>query len=132
MKKYILSKVFLGAALVSLAFISCNEKTDTTNSGTSSSTTSTTATSEAASKGISAEGEEVKLNPQHGLPDHRCDLPVGAPLPKGSAATTTPTPAQPQINPNVSPIRVNKNPTVNPPHGEPGHNCAIPVGAPLK
>ena len=39
----------------------------------------------------SAEG--VKLNPAHGEPGHRCEIPVGAPL--DGSATPTPAPAQP-------------------------------------
>lgn len=89
------------------------------------------------------------MNPAHGQPGHRCDIPVGQPL-NGQ-------PAQPQqasaqninvnsgqtvtIDPNsVSPgkIVVDQNgkqvktaPGMNPPHGEPGHRCDIPVGQPL-
>lgn len=74
------------------------------------------------------------LNPAHGQPGHRCDMPVGAPL-DGSAATNTQ--AQPQMTTgNTSPVRVNNTgttatPMKNPPHGQPGHDCTIPVGADL-
>lgn len=75
----------------------------------------------------------AEVNPAHGLPGHRCDIPVGAPL-DGTAQrstqqttkTTTPTSS------TVSPVRVDQSPTVNPPHGEPGHDCSVPVGAELK
>lgn len=74
-----------------------------------------------------------KLNPAHGQPGHDCALPVGAPL-DGSQATneqnTTPTSQLPSTS--VSPVRVNQTPSVNPAHGEPGHDCAVPVGAPLE
>lgn len=73
-----------------------------------------------------------ELNPAHGQPGHRCDLPVGAPLNGTNAVNTqntTPTSQLPSTS--VSPVRVNQTPTVNPPHGEPGHDCAVPVGAPL-
>ncbi|WP_312074810.1 hypothetical protein [Chryseobacterium sp.] len=91
------------------------------------------------------------LNPAHGQPGHRCDIPVGQPL--------NSKPAQPQqagtqtqnvtvnsgqainIDPNsVSPgkIMIDNNgkavktaPGMNPPHGQPGHRCDIPVGQPL-
>lgn len=33
---------------------------------------------------------EVRLNPPHGQPYHRCDIPVGAPLPSTTAAATQP------------------------------------------
>lgn len=78
------------------------------------------------------------LNPAHGQPGHRCEIPVGAPL-DGSATTNTQTQAQPQMNSgNTSPVRVNNTGTTtgttamkNPPHGQPGHDCTIPVGADL-
>ena len=79
------------------------------------------------------------LNPEHGLPGHRCDISVGAPLnsPPGNTAapsvqTTAPAPA-----PVMTPAPTN-TPTsgstakLNPAHGQPGHDCAIAVGAPLK
>lgn len=55
------------------------------------------------------------LNPEHGLPNHRCDLPVGAPL-TVSAEQKSAAPALPKTNPQ---------------HGMPGHRCDLAVGAPL-
>lgn len=74
------------------------------------------------------------LNPAHGQPGHRCDIPVGAPL-DGSAPTSTQVKPQAPTN-NISPVRVNNygttaTPKKNPPHGQPGHDCTIPVGADL-
>lgn len=78
------------------------------------------------------------LNPAHGQPGHRCDMPVGAPL-DGSAATNTQVQPQTTMG-NTSPVRMNSGnpsttttgtPTKNPPHGQPGHDCTIPVGADL-
>ena len=71
------------------------------------------------------------LNPVHGAAGHRCDLPVGAPL--DQASTTTIQQSNTTINPNVSPVRVNggDTPAKNPAHGQPGHDCSIPVGADL-
>lgn len=80
------------------------------------------------------------LNPAHGQPGHRCDIAVGAPLnsapPQGQVVAT---PGQTvQVNPNqkqvvttttAAPVKVAKG--MNPPHGQPGHRCDIPVGAPL-
>ncbi|WP_207495194.1 hypothetical protein [Aridibaculum aurantiacum] len=85
------------------------------------------------------------MNPEHGQPGHRCDIPVGAPLNSPVANTAQPqvqqvTPAnqQVQVGPQITPIQPAKPalPTagsgrVNPAHGEPGHDCAVPVGAPL-
>ncbi len=68
---------------------------------------------------------ELKYNPEHGEAGHRCDLPVGAPLDKASAAST------PDMK--TSPVRLQSAaPKINPPHGEPGHDCSVAVGAELK
>lgn len=89
------------------------------------------------------------LNPPHGEPGHRCDIPVGAPLntPPATGAGTSPmqtqieravpvpapssqSPAQlPQQSP--APTNASGSGNVNPAHGQPGHRCDIPVGAPL-
>lgn len=55
--------------------------------------------------------EEVVLNPAHGEPGHRCDIPVGKPL-------------------NSKPEKKLSG-NLNPAHGQPGHRCDLPVGAPL-
>ncbi|MBQ0151757.1 MAG: hypothetical protein KBS61_02540 [Chryseobacterium sp.] len=90
------------------------------------------------------------MNPPHGEPGHRCDIPVGQPLNSTATAPTTannntitvPNQAQTiQIDPNaLSPGKVVMDsqgkpvktaPGMNPPHGEPGHRCDIQVGQPL-
>ncbi len=88
------------------------------------------------------------MNPPHGQPGHRCDIPVGQPLNSKSAGATPTTQNVNvnggntiQIDPNaVSPgkITLDNNgkqvktaPGMNPPHGQPGHRCDIPVGQPL-
>lgn len=90
------------------------------------------------------------MNPPHGEPGHRCDIPVGQPL--------NSKPAQTQATQNVvvnnngsQTIQIDPNslqpgkfsvdnktgkaiktaPGMNPPHGQPGHRCDIPVGQPL-
>jgi hypothetical protein len=78
------------------------------------------------------------LNPAHGLPGHRCDLAVGAPLSGGSGAMT---PAQQPQMIQVTPGQTGTKPAssatppaglkVNPAHGLPGHRCDLQVGAPL-
>jgi hypothetical protein len=69
-----------------------------------------------------------KLNPEHGKPGHRCDIPVGAPLStpvqKTQPVTTTTTAA-------ASPAPTPTLPGMNPQHGQPGHRCDIAIGAPL-
>ena len=73
----------------------------------------------------------AQLNPPHGEPGHDCAIPVGAPLDgSGSAGNNTmmPTPA-PAPMPVADPV-TGKG-MLNPAHGEPGHDCAVPVGSPL-
>ncbi len=69
------------------------------------------------------------INPAHGQPGHRCDIPVGAPLNGGASGSTN---AAPVINStgNAVPTSTGGN-GVNPPHGQPGHRCDIKVGDPL-
>lgn len=92
------------------------------------------------------------LNPPHGQPYHRCDIPVGSPLPaNGSPQATTSqaaAPAASTVDRSMMPTVENANringtpgrqataasgtpPRLNPPHGEPFHRCDIPVGSPL-
>lgn len=100
------------------------------------------------------------LNPKHGLPGHRCDIAVGAPLDGKPAANTpastpvnlsatpasatAPAPLQSNITKSIqaSPFSISKptdaavnqnsNVKLNPAHGQPGHDCSIAVGKPLK
>lgn len=89
-------------------------------------------------------GNELVLNPAHGMPGHRCDIAVGAPLnavgnPAPSALPQLPTApvAAPQANPvpnvNLTPTGEQTAPGFsgkpNPEHGLPGHRCDIEVGA---
>ncbi len=88
------------------------------------------------------------LNPPHGEPGHRCDIPVGSPLsnaPDASpSATARPAPGA-SLAPTIEnakrldPRRTQRSTSttarsgerLNPPHGQPGHRCEIPVGSPL-
>lgn len=78
------------------------------------------------------------MNPPHGQPNHRCDIPVGAPLNSKKAEATTVKTTDIQTS-TTTPIAVPQNNTsstsvadgMNPAHGQPGHRCDIPVGAPL-
>ena len=83
------------------------------------------------------------MNPPHGQPNHRCDIPVGAPLnspPKSSTSAPSAT------APSNSPVQITTTPItssqlnapyqttaagMNPPHGQPNHRCDIAVGVPL-
>jgi hypothetical protein len=100
-----------------------------------------------------------KLNPAHGQPGHRCDIPAGAPLnssPQKSTApkavttntvTTAPIIANPSTMPALQPteavqtnnaangapplISNGSSTKLNPEHGKPGHDCKVAVGQPL-
>lgn len=77
------------------------------------------------------------MNPAHGQPGHRCDIAVGAPLssPAGKpAAQPVTTPVQQSVQGAPSILNAPTTNTavgMNPPHGQPGHKCEIPVGSPL-
>lgn len=93
-----------------------------------------------------------ELNPPHGQPFHRCDIPVGSPLnsvaPAKTAQTKSVTPVNRtgmaptlenaarlnngRTNTTTAPIVANGTPPkLNPPHGQPFHRCDIPVGSAL-
>lgn len=89
------------------------------------------------------------LNPKHGMPGHRCDIPEGAPLnsqpasnivpPQQAAQNNTVTGSKSQSVSIPQPATVVAKPAesapvapgMNPEHGKPGHRCDIAVGAPL-
>lgn len=84
----------------------------------------------------------VLLNPAHGEPGHRCEIPVGAPLDGSGQASNTatmPPPAPTVVSPVADPMMAapvtspvaGGSGRLNPAHGEPGHDCAVPVGSPL-
>lgn len=60
------------------------------------------------------------VNPAHGQPGHRCDIPVGASLA---------TPVNTGTNSGL--LNSASSGMKNPPHGQPGHRCDLAVGAPL-
>lgn len=95
------------------------------------------------------------LNPAHGQPGHRCDIAVGASLnstpqskattPTTATATNTNKTLNPSLFPNYSFTNTDSTKTatpqlqydstgaaLNPAHGQPGHDCSISVGKPLK
>ncbi|MGU3374305.1 hypothetical protein [Chryseobacterium sp. M5A1_1a] len=86
-------------------------------------------------------GKQIKtapgMNPPHGQPGHRCDIPVGQPL-SSKPASSTPQPVQQNIiqtTPTPAPAAQNlamgDKPKLNPAHGEPWHSCSLKVGDPL-
>ncbi len=80
-----------------------------------------------------ASNTTTALNPAHGQPGHRCDIAVGAPLNSPTQQIQQPMPATQMIPATPMPA-TNANGTVrfNPAHGQPGHDCSIAVGQPLK
>lgn len=87
--------------------------------------------------GTSAVANTGRVNPPHGQPGHRCDLAVGAPLPDNGVVSTQPAPANTGISvaeaaKQLAATQQQATPKgMNPAHGQPGHRCDIPVGAPL-
>ncbi|REC80297.1 hypothetical protein DRF60_00860 [Chryseobacterium elymi] len=75
------------------------------------------------------------MNPPHGQPGHRCDIPVGQPLNSKPAPAPTPQPVQSAAQNVPGPVTAapptGEKPKLNPAHGEPWHNCALKVGDPL-
>lgn len=86
------------------------------------------------------------MNPPHGQPGHRCEIPVGAPLNSKPAQSIQPQKTTPVVNQKAGEqpvMSVNSKsgsttlvgtttpPGMNPPHGQEGHRCDIAVGAPL-
>lgn len=143
-----MKNTFLGLAALSLFATSCRkdekatyikEEASVQQSVVTTNTTSKTALMDQA--GIQSNPNPTPvataagINPAHGQPGHRCDIPVGQPLnsqPTNSATQniTVGSNNTVQIDPNaVSPGKI--APGMNPPHGQPGHRCDIPVGQPL-
>ncbi|RAU82801.1 hypothetical protein [Pontibacter arcticus] len=124
----ILSTFILSAS--TLLLISCSDKADSTQS--SGITGAPVNFSSPGSAQPAANAAPGAVNPAHGAPGHNCAIPVGAPLnaPAGTQATqpAVQTEPAPQLTPQTQGIA---SPAVNPAHGAPGHDCAIPVGAPL-
>lgn len=104
----------------------------------------------AAAAAVQNSSSSVKpaLNPEHGLPYHRCEIPVGAPIDSAPQQNAAPqmvpqqntasnnfntNPISPSLSPSVAaPVQSSgPKPALNPAHGEPHHRCEIEVGAPL-
>jgi hypothetical protein len=86
------------------------------------------------------------MNPPHGQPGHKCEIPVGEPLSSKPTANKQPQTITNVVNkkPENKPVmNVNSNngsativgtttlPGMNPPHGQEGHRCDVAVGAAL-
>lgn len=93
-------------------------------------------TNDSANNAPASTSAPIALNPAHGLPGHRCDLAVGAPL--NSAPNANAAPSSVQMNPaQQNAPMMQSAPSaggkilINPPHGQPGHDCSVEVGKPL-
>ncbi len=149
--KYILQSI-IAILILSAGFISCDNSdkatlvnADNTQAFQPLPQNNIKAGDVAAAQTVSSTGA---LNPKHGLPGHRCDIAVGAPLNSAPAPvmpnlnmtqqTTTPSISLPQQQVTTPTITLPQQQTasisgqkLNPKHGEPGHRCDIAVGAPL-
>ena len=89
---------------------------------------------DSAPKAATPNSAPIALNPAHGLPGHRCDIAVGAPL--NTAPTTDPASVRMNPAPQTAPMmqsapNAGGKVLINPPHGQPGHDCSVEVGKPL-
>ncbi|HSI89487.1 MAG TPA: hypothetical protein VK927_00150 [Adhaeribacter sp.] len=148
----ITANLFLAASVFCLA--ACSENNSTTNTETAklediatpaspdlapvTSSTDPAVPAPALPSGpVNPASSGAKMNPPHGEPGHDCAVPVGAPLTGASAGTSTPPANFPKADVSVQsaptlPSNTQVAAGMNPPHGQPGHDCAVPVGAPLK
>lgn len=136
----------------SLFFYSCSQATkekSTEESGNTTTVVNPATTSPAESEPSEDSSKPVEsasnvaLNPAHGMPGHRCDIEVGQPLTSAPAEQKVAAPVQNATQPDMGPLRSDPAPAaplptkpvatrLNPAHGQPGHDCAVAVGAPLK
>lgn len=146
---------FIALCAGSVLILSCaNEKETATDKSSSDSVSQTSVPAQLPSDAINTSAPQTfttqpatpqtsapaaaGMNPAHGEPGHRCDIAVGAPLnsPPSStpAAPVTSTPTATFNPPPAAPVTTTPTataPGMNPPHGQPGHDCAVAVGAPL-
>ncbi|SDE46478.1 hypothetical protein [Ulvibacter litoralis] len=126
-KKLSLVLFSVGALLV----YSCKEDPKTNDKTTKTETTSPAETKTKTATPIKTV-DGVALNPAHGQPGHRCDISVGAPLNGSSTPVKTNTQTSDVIlNNGTNNTTTLPKGTLNPAHGQPGHDCAVKVGDPL-
>lgn len=135
MTKMKIYKSLLLACIVGL-FFACDSKKESSNAVdlTESQASAVETVESPQEDAVSQEkstAETVALNPEHGKPGHRCDIPVGAPLDSPPSTGQVQPQAVPQQSNPFMQYGGENAANVNPPHGEPGHRCDIPVGAPL-
>lgn len=126
-----------------LLFTACSSDTPNSNAPSAMPALPPASTSAPAATTNDGTNASIKLNPPHGEPGHVCEIPVGEPLDGsaggGSASQTIQmgggadampqTITMPQMQ--SSGMQGGGSGKINPPHGEPGHVCEVPVGEPL-
>lgn len=155
MKKFIMKNLLFGLLATSLVAVSCKKDEKPTYLKEDAGTQPNVAMNSPKPSLIDQAGIQTSnvqngstmvtapgMNPPHGQPGHKCEIPVGQPL-NGSAPAAQPATQNIQVNGNntvqIDPSAMNKGnatpvktaPGMNPPHGEPGHRCDIAVGQPL-
>jgi len=128
----------LGLSLL-VALTACNDQQeDAADTTPAAPTTAVNSAPVEAQAPTANTGTVTDPNPAHGEPGHRCEIPVGASLsatpPSSGPVDPMPTTQQitmPQMGTLPAPGASGTPPGMNPPHGEPGHDCAVPVGSPL-
>ena len=140
--KYYIPLLFASSLLIT----SCKNDTEEKNSnvrgtvvpftevGNQMKAQSQSATTDQNSQNMNPSAVAAGMNPAHGQPGHRCEIPVGAPL-NGAAPSNMPQKVAaptPTVTTTAAPAEtVVTAEGMNPPHGQANHRCDIAVGAPL-
>lgn len=152
-----MKKLTIIALVAAFSFVSCKDSNKESNASTTD-TSTPVATPQSQNEhdhdhaGHNHGANEVAqgMNPPHGEPGHRCDIPVGAPLnseptqPGGNTAPASSsgqgflgsgdaqtTPSQTTGGQSQFTTAPGMQGKPNPAHGQPGHRCDIQVGDPL-
>ena len=124
-KKYLSLVLF---SVITILVCSCRENPKTTEAATTNQTETAAPIKNTATPVTSGDG--VAMNPAHGQPGHRCEIPVGAPLDSKPAPVKTNTNTSDVFLDDSNSTTLPKG-TLNPAHGQPGHRCDVQVGKPL-
>ena len=137
LRKIINMRRILYMVVLAGLFSACNNSKSNTATETQAATQSGLSGSQAAPTATTAGQAGLLTNPEHGKPGHDCALPVGAPLAQktNTQQLPPPQPAAPTVTApaTAQPVaeKASGSGKLNPAHGQPGHDCAKPVGAPL-
>lgn len=135
--KSILALIFISTALLT----SCKDKEQVTEIETNTTQEATLEQKKQALQNVAptqtttntgGSTGDVSLNPAHGQPGHRCEIPVGAPLNGSGDAKAAPIKMEMnKANTTTPTLAPTSGSGINPAHGQPGHRCDIKVGDPL-